>query len=81
LGKKIPYSGSLFDVGKVTIWLRPLLGRAREWGGLGWGRVGSTRRKERKNKKIVGQLRIWPDRLRKIRNSLFSNLFRNFKMI
>jgi hypothetical protein len=77
LGKTIPCSCSLFDVGKVTTRLRLLLGHA--WGGeLGRAVPG---RKEKKNKKIVGQLRIWPDRLRKIRNSLFSNLFIKFKLI
>jgi hypothetical protein len=50
---------------------------------VGGGELGRAvpGRKEKKNKKIVGQLRIWPDRLRKIRNSLFSNLFIKFKLI
>jgi hypothetical protein len=76
LGKKIPYSGSLFDMGKAMTWLGPLLGHA--WGGGQLGRGGLCPG-EKKRKKIVGQLRIRPDRLRKIRNSFFSNLFLNFK--
>jgi hypothetical protein len=52
------------------------------WGGGGTGPVWALPgTKGKKNKKMLGQLRIWPDRLRKIRNSLFSNLFINFKLI
>jgi hypothetical protein len=49
------------------------------WGGgaLGWGGLCPGEMRE----KIVGQLRIWPDKLRKIRSSLFPNLFINFKVI
>jgi hypothetical protein len=71
LGKKIPCSGLLFDAGKLMTRLRKLLGHT--WGGgarPGWAML---RRKEKK--KIVGHLTIWRDKLRKIRNSLFSNLF------
>jgi hypothetical protein len=55
------------------------------WGGgekkKRWARVGSAQEKRKeKEKKIVGQLRIWPDRLRKLRNSFFKS-FINFKPI
>jgi hypothetical protein len=78
LGKKIPCSGSLFDAGKAMTRLRPLLGHSGERGtGPGWALPGRKKRR----RKIVGHVRIWPNRLRKIRNSPFSNLFINFKVI
>jgi hypothetical protein len=54
--------------------LRPLLGHMR-WGGLGHGGPAP----EKIEKRIVGRLRIWPVRLRKIRNFLSFKSFYNFQ--
>jgi hypothetical protein len=55
---------------------------SRGGGGRGrvhWVEVGSAR--EKRERRIVCWLRIRHDTLRKIRNSLFSNLFITFKLI
>jgi hypothetical protein len=61
-------------MGKATTQLGLLLGGVGGGTGLGWAPLGI------KEKKIVGRLRIWVDRLRKIRNSLlFFKSFYNFQ--
>jgi hypothetical protein len=76
-GRKFPAQVHyLTREGDDSDWAAP---GARVGGGGGnWAGVGFAREKR---EKIVGQPRIWPDKIRKIRNSLFPNLFINFKQI